>query len=181
VRGIAQAQNFSNANKKESQDICFVTDGSYADFIEKHTGRTFPPGDFVDMSGNILGRHKGIIRYTTGQKKGLGIFSSGSGEPMYVYGKNAENNTVILCKADELYGRELTAHDINFIPFDSLDKKIRIKAKVRYNQEEQSATVEQTGEDTIRIEFESPQRAITKGQAVVLYDGDIVIGGGTIG
>jgi len=180
VRKIAEERGFVNAKKKESQDICFVQknqNGDYADFIEKYTGRTFPEGNFVDLNGNILGRHKGIIRYTTGQRRGLGLALK---SPMYVYDKNAGNNTVILCGGEELYAKELIAHDINLIPFDRIDKKIKIKAKVRYNQKEQPAAAEQTGEDTLHIEFENPQRAITKGQSVVLYDGDIVVGGGTI-
>ena len=180
VRKIAEEQGFINAKKKESQDICFVQKnqtGDYADFIEKYTGRAFPDGDFVDLNGNILGRHKGIIRYTIGQRRGLGLALK---ESMYVYDKNAGNNTVILCRDEELYTKELIARDINLIPFDMINNKIKIKAKVRYNQTEQPAIVEQTGEDTLHIEFDNPQRAITKGQAVVLYDGDIVIGGGTI-
>jgi len=181
VREIAKEQGFINAHKKESQDICFVPKnqtGDYADFIEKYTGKIFPEGNFVDMDGNILGRHKGIIRYTIGQRRGLGLALP---EPMYVYDKNVESNIVILCKEKELYTKEVIAHDINLIAFDRIENKIKIKAKVRYNQAEQPAIVEQTGNDTLRIEFENPQRAVTKGQAVVLYDGDIVVGGGTIG
>jgi len=180
ARKIAEEQGFINAQKKESQDICFVPKnqtGDYADFIEKYTGKTFPAGNFADMSGNILGRHEGIIRYTTGQRRGLGLALK---EPMYVYDKNVENNTVILCRNDELYSKNLVAHDINLIPFDKINGRIKIKAKVRYNQPEQPAIVEQTGEDKIYVEFENPQRAVTRGQAVVLYDGDIVVGGGTI-
>jgi tRNA-specific 2-thiouridylase len=178
VRKIAEEQGFINAHKKESQDICFVRDGDYAGFIEKYTGKTFPEGNFVDTSGKILGKHKGIIRYTVGQRRGLGLALP---EPMYVCDKDVENNTVLLCKEQGLYTKELTAHDINLIPFDRINHKIKIKAKVRYNQTEQPAVVEQTGDDSFHIEFESPQRAVTKGQAVVLYDGDVVVGGGTIG
>jgi len=178
VRKIAEEQGFVNAQKKESQDICFVRDGDYAGFIERYTGKTFPEGDFVDLSGKILGRHKGIIRYTVGQRRGLGLALP---EPMYVCCKDAENNKIILCKEQELYTKELVARNINLIPFDRIDNKIKIKAKVRYNQTEQPASVEQTSEDTLHIEFESPQRAVTRGQAVVLYDGDVVVGGGTIG
>ena len=177
VRKIAEERGFINAQKKESQDICFVRDGDYAGFIEKYTGKIFPEGDFTDTSGNILGRHKGIIRYTVGQRRGLGLALK---EPMYVYDKNVENNTVLLCRENELYTKELTAHDINLIPFDKINNRIKINAKVRYNQSEQPATAEQIDEDTLHIEFENPQRAIARGQAVVLYDGDIVIGGGTI-
>ena len=178
VREIAETRGFLNANKKESQDICFVRDGDYAGFIEEYTGETFPAGDFVDTSGNILGRHRGIIRYTIGQKRGLGVSAQA---PFYVREINAENNTVVLCGEENLYSKELIAHGINFIPFDKLEKKIKIQAKIRYNQPAQPASVEQTGEDEIRIEFDAPQRAVTKGQAAVLYDGNIVVGGGTIG
>jgi len=177
AREIAEKNGFINPEKKESQDICFVPDGDYAGFIERHTGKIFPDGDFIDTEGNILGRHKGIIRYTKGQRKGLGLALK---EPMYVFDKSAGTNTVTLCRNDELFAKELTAHDINLIPFDKIDGRIKIKAKVRYNQSEQPAVAEQTDKDTLHIEFETPQRAITKGQAVVLYDGDTVIGGGTI-
>ena len=181
VRRIAEEHGFFNANKKESQDICFIQNkdknGDYADFIEKYTGKTFPPGDFIDASGNILGQHKGMIRYTNGQRKGLGIALN---RPMYVCGKCAETNTVTLCADEELYSKNLTAYDINLIAADKIESKINIKAKIRYNQKEQPAVVEQIGENELRIEFDSPQRAITKGQSVVLYDGDIVVGGGTI-
>ena len=180
IREIAEKHEFINARKKESQDICFVEKnltGDYYDFIEKYTGISFPGGDFTDRSGNILGRHKGVIRYTIGQRRGLGLALP---EPLYVCDKIIENNTVILCKEEELYTKEVTARDINLIAFDKLENKIKIKAKVRYNQKEQPAIAEQTGENSLRIEFENPQRAVTKGQSVVLYDGDIIIGGGII-
>ena len=182
VRRIAEEHNFFNADKKESQDICFVENKSgdyteYSDFIENYMGRTFPPGDFKDTSGNILGRHKGIIRYTTGQRRGLGLALK---QPMYVQSKCAETNTVILCADEELYSKSLIARDINIISGGRIHGKMKINAKVRYNQKEQPAAAEQTGEDEIRVEFDQPQRAITKGQAVVLYDGDIIVGGGKI-
>jgi len=178
VREIARRQNFSNADKKESQDICFIRGGDYAGFIEKYTGKSFPPGNFVDISGNILGRHVGVIRYTIGQKRGLGL---SLGEAVYVREIDAVNNAVVLCGEQDLYSKALDAYDINFIPFDKIDKKLKVHAKIRYNQPAQQAVAEQTGENAFRVEFESPQRAVTKGQAVVLYDGDIVLGGGTIG
>jgi tRNA-specific 2-thiouridylase len=179
VRKIAEEQNFINAKKRESQDICFIPDGDYAGYIEKYSGRVFPDGDFTDISGNILGRHKGIIRYTNGQRRGLGLALK---EPMYVFDKNIETNTVTLCTNQELYSKSLTARDINLIAVDNgkIGGKLKVKARARYNQIEQPATVEQTGADEIHVEFDNPQRALTKGQAVVLYDGDIVIGGGTI-
>ncbi len=178
VREIAEAHGFVNARKHDSQDICFVPDGDYAGFIEQHTGRTFPPGDFVDIrDGKVLGQHKGLIRYTVGQRKGLGLALP---QPMYVCRKDLEKNQVLLGLNQQLFSRSLDAADINLIVTDRLDAPLRVQAKVRYRQEAQWATVEQTGEDTLHVEFDQPQRAITRGQALVLYDGDIVVGGGTI-
>ena len=166
-----------NARKHDSQDICFVQEGSYADFIEQYTGKKYPEGLFVDREGKELGRHKGIIRYTIGQRKGLGISFS---QPMFVSRVNPEDNTVVLGPSEELFSKSFDAADINLISVDQIEGSMRVKAKVRYRQPEQWATVTQTGEDTLHIEFDEPQRAITKGQAVVLYDGDVVVGGGTI-
>ncbi len=177
VRKIAEAHGFVNAHKHDSQDICFVQNGSYADFIERYTGKTYPEGNFVDMDGNILGRHKGIIRYTVGQRKGLGIPFP---EPMYVCKIEPLHNTVTLGKESELYRYSLVAKNINLISVSRIENPMRVKAKVRYRQTEQWATATQTDDDTILIEFDEPQRAVTKGQAVVLYDGDTVVGGGTI-
>lgn len=177
VREIAESLNLINAKKHDSQDICFVPDGDYAKFIEQYTGRTYPNGNFVDENGNILGEHKGIIRYTVGQRKGLGLALPC---PMYVKEKNLEENKVILCENHRLFSKELYASDINLISCDRIDKPMRVKARVRYNQSEQPATVEQTDNNTLHIIFDEPQRAISKGQAVVLYDGEYVIGGGTI-
>lgn len=177
VRKIAEKYNLINAQKHDSQDICFVPDGDYAKFIEQYTGRKYDFGDFVDESGNVLGTHKGIIRYTIGQRKGLGLALP---HPMYVKEKDIANNKVILCDNDRLFSKELYAKDINLIAYEKLDKPLHIKARVRYNQPEQDATVEQLSDNRLHIVFDKPQRAISKGQAVVLYDGDVVIGGGTI-
>lgn len=177
VREIAQELGLINARKHDSQDICFVPDGDYAKFIEQYTGKVYPHGNFVDENGNILGEHKGIIKYTVGQRKGLGLALP---HPMYVKEKDLVGNKVILCDNSRLFSKELYAKDINLISCEKIDKPIKIKAKVRYNQPEQNATVEQTDENTIHVVFDEPQRAISKGQAVVLYDGDVVVGGGTI-
>ncbi len=177
TREIAEKLNLINAQKHDSQDICFVPDGDYARFIEEYTGKTYPCGNFVDESGKVLGEHKGIIRYTVGQRKGLGLALP---HPMYVKEKDLENNRVILCENSALFSKELYAKDINLIPFDKIEKPIKLKARVRYNQPEQSATVDQIDENTLHIVFDEPQRAISKGQAVVLYDGDYVVGGATI-
>lgn len=176
VRKIAEEKGFVNASKHDSQDICFVPNGKYAEFIEQYTGKKYENGDFVDKNGNVLGEHKGIIRYTIGQRKGLGLALPA---PMYVCEKDLENNKVILGSNDDLFSSELYADNLNLITCEKITKPIRIKAKVRYNQKEQPATAEQIG-DKLHIVFDEPQRAISKGQAVVMYDGDTVVGGGTI-
>ena len=177
IRDLAQSLGLINANKSDSQDICFVPDGDYASFIERMTKSTFPHGNFVDTEGKILGTHKGIIRYTIGQRRGLGLALPA---PMYVFGKDIKENKVILSSEPMLYSKHLDAKDINFIPFDKADAPFRVKARTRYKQTEQWATVTQTDEDRFHVEFDEPQRAISKGQSVVLYDGDYVVGGGTI-
>lgn len=177
TREIAEKLGLINAHKHDSQDICFVPDGDYAKFIEQYTGRTYPNGNFVDTKGHILGEHKGIIRYTVGQRKGLGLALP---HPMYVKEKNLDTNEVILCDNNELFSKELYATDINLITCDKIDKPIKVKARVRYSQPEKDAIVEQIDDNTLHIVFDEPQRAISKGQAAVLYDGEYVVGGGTI-
>ena len=177
VRELAIASSFENAAKKESQDICFVPDGDYAKFIREYTKKDFATGNFVDVEGNVLGEHKGIIKYTIGQRKGLGLsFDS----PRYVCSKCAETNTVVLGKEPDLFSKELDCYDINLIAYDKLNSPVRIKAKIRYKQIEADALLTQTSESTAHVEFDSPLRAITPGQSVVFYDGDYVIGGGII-
>lgn len=177
VRSIAMKQGFSNAGKKESQDICFVPDGRYTDFIEDYTGKKYPEGNFIDTEGNVLGKHKGIIYYTVGQRKGLGLSFS---QPMYVSKVDPISNTVTLAGNEALFSRTLTAHNINLISVEEISAPMRVTAKVRYSHKEQWATVTQLDKDTLFVEFDEPQRAITKGQSVVLYDGEIVVGGGII-
>ena len=177
IRAIAEENGFVNAKKHDSQDICFIPDGDYASFIEKRTGLTFHEGDFVDESGKKLGTHRGLIRYTVGQRRGLGLALP---EPMYVKKKDLEENKVILSKNSGLFSKSLDANDVNLISCERIERPMRVKARVRYNQKEQWATVVQTDEDTLHIEFDEPQRAIAKGQAAVLYDGEYVVGGGTI-
>ena len=177
AREIAEAQGFVNAHKKDSQDICFVPDGKYAEFIEKTTDETFPDGNFVTTDGTVVGRHSGIIRYTIGQRKGLGV---AFGHPIFVLSKNVEDNTVVLGENEKLFSTSLTAHDVNLINLDKFSEPTRVLAKIRYNQTEQPASVISIGEGRMRIDFDMPQRAVSKGQSVVLYDGDVVVGGGII-
>ena len=177
VRALAAENGLLNARKRDSQDICFVPDGDYAAFIRRYTGRDYPPGDFINEQGEVLGRHRGLIGYTVGQRRGLGIAAA---RPLYVLRKDMAANAVVLGENERLFSRRLTARRINLIPFDSLPGPIRCKARVRYSQTEQPATVTQTGPDELEVIFDEPQRAVTAGQAVVLYDGDLVLGGGTI-
>ena len=177
VRDLAARQGFINAHKAESQDICFVPDGKYAEFIEHYTGKTYPTGDFVDSQGRKLGQHQGIIRYTVGQRRGLGL---AMGQPVYVAAINPADNTVTVGPDEELYCSHLTAHCINLMAVEKISRPLRLQAKIRYNQKAQWATVQQTADDELLVEFDQPQRAIARGQAVVLYDGDIVVGGGRI-
>ena len=177
VRKMAEEHGFVNAKKRDSQDICFVPDGDYAKVIETITGASAAPGLFTDSSGNILGQHRGIIHYTVGQRRGLRI--SGK-ERRYVVDILPEENRVILGTDQELFRRELTAEQVNLISCEKLTEPIRVKAKVRYRHTEQPALAWQTEDGKLHVRFDEPQRAITKGQAVVLYDDDLVAGGGVI-
>ena len=177
TRRIAEEQGFINADKKDSQDICFVPEGKYSEFIEAYTGKTYPEGDFVDIHGSVLGRHKGIIKYTIGQRKGLGLALP---ESLYVKEKDMENNLVILARNEELFQNTLEVTDLNWIAIPELKKDMEVSAKIRYSQKEDKARLIPIDEDRIKVEFVNPQRAVTPGQAAVFYDGDIVVGGGTI-
>ena len=177
VRQMAEELNLINAKKRDSQDISFIPDGDYASYIEKALNKTYPKGNFISVDGNILGEHQGIIHYTVGQRKGLGI---ALGKPAFVKSINPLDNTVTLCDNDDLFSSEVTAKNINLISVESITKPMRVKAKIRYRHQAQWATVTQTDEDTLHIVFDEPQRAVTKGQAVVLYDEDTVVGGGEI-
>ena len=177
IRAIAEENGFVNSHKKDSQDICFVPDGDYAAFIERRTGKTYPKGNFVLESGEILGEHNGLIRYTIGQRKGLGIAYK---QPLYVCKKDIEKNEVVLTTGESLFTKEVTATDINLISVPEIKGEMRVKARTRYNMKEQPATAIQPDGNTIKVVFDEPQRAVTAGQALVLYDGEYVVGGATI-
>ena len=177
VRQLAQDQGFVNARKRDSQDICFVPDGDYVSFMERYTGKSYPAGDYLDLSGKVLGKHKGAVCYTLGQRKGLGI---ALGAPAYVCRKDMQANTVTLGPHEALFSRALRAADWNWYPFETLSAPMAVTVKTRHSQHEQSATVYPEENGFARVEFDAPQRAVTPGQAVVLYQGDLVIGGGTI-
>ena len=177
IRALAEKFSLPVAQKKDSQEVCFIPDNDYSSFIRSHGFKDMGEGDFLDTQGNVIGRHKGIMNYTVGQRKGLGI---ALGEPRYVTALMPKENRVVLGSNEDLMGRELDAKNFNFIAFDIPPAEFRASARVRYRQAEQPATVRVTGENTVHITFDEPQRAITKGQAVVVYDGDVVIGGGEI-
>ena len=177
VRAIAEEQGFVNARKHDSQDICFVPDGDYARFMEDFTGKHYPAGDFLDVSGKKVGTHSGAVRYTIGQRKGLGL---AMGAPVYVCAKDMQANTVTVGPEAELFDTIVYADEVNWIAIPELTGPLRVTARTRYHQAEQPATVYPAGPDSFRLEFDQPQRAPTPGQAVVLYQGDAVLGGGTI-
>ena len=171
VRAIAEENGFVNARKHDSQDICFVPDGDYAAFLERYTGRHYPAGDFLDESGHVVGRHRGAVCYTLGQRKGLGL---AMGAPVYVCGKDMEKNTVTVGPNEALFSSALRGNNWVWYPFPELT------VKTRHSQTEQPGTVYPEADGFARVEFDIPQRAVTPGQAVVVYQGDLVVGGGTI-
>ncbi|MDR1627982.1 MAG: tRNA 2-thiouridine(34) synthase MnmA [Oscillospiraceae bacterium] len=177
VRKIALENNFINSKKPDSQDICFISNGNYSNFINNYVNYDIPCGNFIDIDGNILGKHSGIINYTIGQRKGLGLSFK---EPMYVGKINPKTNDVVLCQKESLYRKTFTVKDINLISVNLINEPLKVKVKTRYRQVEQPAMVSQIENDLLHVELDVPQKAITKGQALVMYDGDIVVGGGII-
>ena len=177
ARKIAEEQGFITAKKRDSQDICFIPDGDYLAFMQRHTGKEYAPGDFLDTTGKTVGRHKGAVGYTLGQRKGLGL---AMGAPVYVCSKDMRQNTVTVGPNEALFHKCLRARDWNWISIEELTQPIRVSAKARSRQAEQPAWVYPEENGCARVEFDEPQRAITPGQAVVLYDGSTVVGGGTI-
>lgn len=177
IREIADRNNFVNAQKPDSQDICFVKDGDYAGFIERSFGFIDVEGDFIDTQGNYLGKHRGIMHYTIGQRKGLG---KTFGKPMYVIAIDSETNQVTLGSHEELFSDSLIAGQVNLISVEELSEPMEVTAKTRYTQKEVPATIYPHEDGNVRVQFHEKQRAITPGQAVVFYQGEIVVGGGTI-
>ena len=177
TRALAEAAGLINARKRESQDICFVPDGDYGAFLERWTGRRDPEGEILDPDGHVIGRHRGAVRYTIGQRRGLGVAAE---HPLYVVAKDMEKHTVTVGPESALYCRELVAADFNWLSIPEPEGPIRVTARTRYRQRENEATVWPLEGSRVRLIFDRPQRAITPGQAVVLYDGDLVLGGGTI-
>ena len=177
ARSLAVQQQFINARKRDSQDICFIPDGDYSAFLERFTGKQYPKGDFLDLNGNIVGQHRGAVCYTLGQRKGLGL---PMGQPVYVCDKDMRANTVTVGPNESLFHKTLLASDWSWFPFEKLAQPLRCMAKARSRMIEQPATAYPEEDGTVRVVFDEPQRALTPGQTVVLYDGEKVIGGGCI-
>lgn len=177
VREIAKELDLITADKAESQEICFVEDNDYGRFISERRGAEIKPGFFVDTRGRRLGTHKGIVHYTVGQRKGLGI---ALGKPMYVVEIIPDKNLVVLGDETEVFSRELIASNLNLIAYERIEEPIRVKAKIRYSAREADALVTPMKNDKAKVVFDQPQRAITPGQAVVFYQDDVLVGGGTI-
>ena len=177
IREIAEQNSFVTAHKSDSQDICFIPDGDYSAFIENYLGKKFEPGDFVLRDNRVLGRHRGIINYTVGQRRGLAVSYT---KPLYVLEIDPESNRVVLGDNEDLFTDSLRAENVNIISGDGRKAPVRCKAKIRYRHTEQPATAYIDGENILNVKFDRPQRAVTKGQSVVLYDGDTVLGGGEI-
>jgi tRNA-specific 2-thiouridylase len=177
VREIAEKEGLITARKRDSQDICFIPDGDYMAFMERHTNKTYEGGNYLDLQGNVVGQHRGAVAYTLGQRKGLGL---AMGAPVYVCGKDMAANTVTVGPNEALFHSALRANDWNWIAIEDLKEPVRVTAKARSRMREEPATVYPEENGFARVEFDEPQRAITPGQSVVLYDGDTVIGGGTI-
>ena len=179
VRDLAKSLGLINANRQDSQDICFVPDGDYAGFIEAYTGKTYPPGKFVDTAGKVLGTHRGIIHYTAGQRRGLGVAAKSR---LYVCSLDAEDGTITLASEGEerLYSRGVVVRGVNLTAFDEVPENFRGGVKIRYRQREVACVVNQSGSDELVIEFAEKQKCPAIGQSAVIYDGEYVIGGGTI-
>ncbi|MDO4182107.1 MAG: tRNA 2-thiouridine(34) synthase MnmA [Coriobacteriia bacterium] len=177
VRDVAAAAGFANAQKAESQDICFVPDGNYQRFIEARTGRTLQPGPIVDLQGNVLGTHAGLDRYTVGQRKGIGIAAA---QPLYVCRKDLETNQLVVGTAEEATCTRVLVEDVNWISVAQLNAPLRVTAKTFYRQKAAPALLTQTGPTNATLLFDQPIRACAPGQAAVFYQEDVVVGGGVI-
>ncbi|ACA56151.1 tRNA 2-thiouridine(34) synthase MnmA [Clostridium botulinum] len=177
IREIAKEIGLRVHNKKDSEEICFIPDNDHGRYIKNRFPNKVREGNFVDKQGNVLGRHKGIVYYTIGQRKGLGI---AFGKPMYVVDINPFRNEVVLGDLEDLLNTELIAKDINYIPFDTLKEPMEVEAKIRYSQTPSKAIITPIEDGRVRVNFQEKQRAITKGQSVVFYKDDLLIGGGII-
>lgn len=177
IREIAKEIGLDVHNKKDSEEICFISDNNHGKYISEAMPGKVKQGNFVDKDGNILGKHKGIVYYTIGQRKGLGL---AMGRPVFVTDINPLTNEVVVGAEEDIFKTDLICKDINFIAFDNLDKSLELKAKIRYSAKPAAATITPLENGKVRVSFKEKQRAITKGQSVVFYLDDLVVGGGII-
>ena len=177
VRDIAESYGFLNASKSDSQDICFISDGNYKKFLHDYTGKTELNGDFVDVAGNVLGRHSGLSNYTIGQRRGIELEMN---KPIYIVNKDCATGKITVGDKEDLLSTKLIAKNVNFIPFDTLDKPIKVSARTRYKQAETAAIISMIDEGKVLVEFDAPVSAITPGQSVAFYDGEYLVGGAII-
>lgn len=177
IRQIAEKIQLKVANKPDSQEICFIPDNNYAKFIEENTELSIEEGNFVTLDGEVIGRHKGITHYTVGQRKGLNL---ALGYPVFVIEIRPETKEVVVGEGDKVFSKILYANNMNFMSIADLESELRVEAKIRYSHQGAWCTIKKLNEEVVECMFDEPQRAITPGQAVVFYDGDYVVGGGTI-
>ncbi|PKM96384.1 MAG: tRNA 2-thiouridine(34) synthase MnmA [Firmicutes bacterium HGW-Firmicutes-1] len=177
VRILAEKINLRIANKPDSQEICFIPDNNYGRFLEEYTGKKFEPGNFITTDGKVIGQHNGIIHYTVGQRKGLGL---NLGKPGFVVEIRPETNEVVIGENEDVFSKRLLANNLNFMSIESIEGEVELEAKIRYSHQPAKCLIKMVAEDKIECIFEQPQRAVTPGQAIVFYDGDLVVGGGTI-
>ncbi len=177
IREIAKEIGLDVHNKKDSEEICFIPDNNHGRYICEAAPNKVREGNFVDKFGNVLGRHKGIVYYTIGQRKGLGL---ALGRPVFVTDINPLTNTVVVGPEEDIFKTDLVCKDINFISIDKLEEPMEVEAKIRYSARPAKATISPMEDGKVKVSFEDKQRAITKGQSVVFYKGDLVVGGGII-
>lgn len=177
IRAIADDIGIMVAHKHDSMEICFVPDNDYAGYIQRETGYNSVPGNFVDLEGNVIGKHNGIIHYTVGQRKGLGL---AMGHPVFVVAIRPETNEVVIGDDKDVYSGKLYANKLNFMSIEKLTEPMHVLGKIRYSHAGAGCTIRMVDDDLLECVFDEPQRAITPGQALVLYDGDNVLGGGVI-
>lgn len=177
IRDIAQEISLRIANKPDSQEICFIPDNDYAKFIEENSGKKIETGNFVNSAGEVIGKHKGITHYTVGQRKGLNL---SMGYPVFVLEIRPDTNEVVIGSNEEVFSDRLYANNLNFMAIEDLDGMMEVEAKIRYSHKGAKCTIRKVADDEIECIFDEPQRAITPGQAVVFYQADYIVGGGTI-
>jgi tRNA-specific 2-thiouridylase len=177
IRAIAEKYDLPTASRKDSQDLCFLAGDDYRNFLQRHAAEIPKPGQIMMRDGRAVGEHHGLANYTIGQRKGLGVASP---VPLYVLGKNAQTNTLMVGTQEELGSRELITRDVNWLSGESPDEPFLAEVKIRYTAKEAEASVTPLKNGQAQVQFDAPQRDITAGQAAVFYQDDVMVGGGII-